>query len=567
MADAVMIRYPKICNAIGHNSQFGGTASVHTKCERCKKVLATQHDWATSSLVEPPQFECEDDWVYMSERCNCGYVAQSETDADISTLTTSTCSTLGTYIHNITVDGTTYTCGETHVVSSLNPSIHEGSATFGGTAEVHTKYSCCGVTISSEHDLEDSWTLVSVNWDCNNGSMSRIRSCSCSYQRKDRPTSINPVTTDPATCTSYSKYYHNAVFKDGSSYRCDSNHQGNTLDPSNHTGSSVYGGTSSVHTKWSCCGVTISSEHTLSASSGKFNCDTPEYLLTSSCTCGYAETSSINCVTETTTAGTCTTPETFRHGATLPNGRTFYCSQSHQGNKDPQKHTGSEFYVGVENVHSCWSCCQAVYSTTHDDWDSSLYSCEFSDDCVDATFSQKCSCGYTIESQVETAGLMTKTPTCISTGSYIHTAEGPNGTQHTCGQSHSAPINTANHVNITWAYHSNRTTGHSYWATCTDCTALVEKIPASGYDPHTYDDLSSVSSTCHIGKCTVCGYAAYQEHYAPNRAGSMGVASEETWCCAGCGYDTGKAILSTGDSLNGYTSPFDDKFPPEWTHT
>ena len=62
---------------------------------------------------------------------------------------------------------------ETFEHGDLNANNHTGAPTKGGTEDVHSKWSCCGVTISAEHDLSN-WTYV-------NGD-SHKKSCDCGYE-------------------------------------------------------------------------------------------------------------------------------------------------------------------------------------------------------------------------------------------------------------------------------------------------------------------------------------------------------------------------------------------------
>ena len=62
---------------------------------------------------------------------------------------------------------------ETFEDGGLDDDNHTGTETKGGTEDVHSKWSCCGVTISTEHDLSN-WTYV-------NGD-SHKKSCDCGYE-------------------------------------------------------------------------------------------------------------------------------------------------------------------------------------------------------------------------------------------------------------------------------------------------------------------------------------------------------------------------------------------------
>jgi hypothetical protein len=118
----------------------------------------------------------------------------------------------------------------------------------GGTSAVHKKCSRCGVTTSgsSGHSYSNSVTKAAT---CTATGV-RTYTCGCGYS------------------------YTSTIAKNSS----------------NHSGSSVYGGTSSVHTKYSCCGATISSSHSYTVSTGvqysAATCTTNKRVYYK-CACGY----------------------------------------------------------------------------------------------------------------------------------------------------------------------------------------------------------------------------------------------------------------------------------------
>lgn len=78
--------------------------------------------------------------------------------------------------------------------------------------------------------------------------------CGHSYS-EDGTISVN--NSSAATCLNKAKWDYKATFDSISTDTCPDYHYGTNLDPNNHEGQEVYGGTLAQHKKWSCCGKTI----------------------------------------------------------------------------------------------------------------------------------------------------------------------------------------------------------------------------------------------------------------------------------------------------------------------
>ncbi len=292
-------------SATGHSFvNAGNTVVTSATCQK-NKVCYKSCQWCgidTTTTYEVP-----------NSKVACSYTADGPTVATAATCTTNKycfkeCKWCG-------ADSTT----KYEVANSKNASNHSGSSTYGGTSGVHTKYSCCGVTISTSH-----------TYDQNSG-----------------------VQYTAATCTAKRKNYKSCVCgynPKSSSYVVETG----SVNSSNHTGSSVYGGTSGVHTKYNCCGATISSSHSYSVDSGV------QY-----------------------TAATCTTArKNYKKCACgyNPQSSSYVVST---GSVNSSNHTGSSVYGGTSGVHTKYSCCGATISSSHS------YSKTASD-----SVCRSCACGY-----------------------------------------------------------------------------------------------------------------------------------------------------------------------------
>ena len=73
-----------------------------------------------------------------------------------------------------------------------DPANHSGEKVNGGTADVHTKWNCCGVTVSSNHDFGNWAPVVDTN--------THKRTCSCGHSETAEHSFANYVYNENATC-------------------------------------------------------------------------------------------------------------------------------------------------------------------------------------------------------------------------------------------------------------------------------------------------------------------------------------------------------------------------------
>lgn len=181
-----------------HIPVYGGTKKVHTKCSVCGDILSDTHIYTEKILDATCTKRGAKEYT-----CECGY----------------------SYVEMIEKG--------------------EHKAVNGGTRDVHTKCSECGITLSSEHTYEKE-TLV----EANNQTNGKIKhTCDCGYTYIE------------------------------------------TTDKTGHK--PVYGGTKDVHIKCSECGVIINSEHTLTSKIKKKATCMNDGEMEYTCKCGYKYTEEI----------------------------------------------------------------------------------------------------------------------------------------------------------------------------------------------------------------------------------------------------------------------------------
>jgi len=328
-------------NASNHTGSEinGATAEAHTKYSCCGATIkgSSSHSYTVNSGVEATAATCTSKATnYL--RCSCGYNPRN-----------------ASYVVE---------------VGSVNASKHTGSIVDGGTAAAHTKYGCCGATVSTTHSYEKS---VYTSATCTTKGTSKY-TCSCGYSYTNQDIAI---------------------------------------DNNNHSGSQTNGGTADVHSKYSCCGATISTEHIYNQNSGKqyqaATCTTKR-LNYMSCVCGY-------------------NPENASYVMEV-------------GSLNAANHTGSTENGGTAEVHTKYSCCGAIISTSHA-YDKTV---EIAATCTTmGTSRYTCSCGYTYTKQdiavnasnhtgdivyVGTAGVHSKYNCCDATYSTNHTYDQNSGVKY-----------------------------------------------------------------------------------------------------------------------------------------
>ena len=246
------------CNDCGyvrsasHKSVNAATSSVCKKCEYCGTSLDTSHAYS---------YTCD-------TTCNdCGYV-RSASHKSVNAATSSVCkkceycgTSLDTsHAYSYTCDTTCNDCG--YVRSASHKSVN------AATSSVCKKCEYCGTSLDTSHSMANTGTS-SVHQTCSD----------CGYYTTSHSYTVDSgVQYKAATCTAARQNYK----------RCSCGYNPKSasyvvstggVNSSNHTGSVVNGGTSSVHTKYNCCGATVSTAHVYSAVGSASVCKR--------CTCGY----------------------------------------------------------------------------------------------------------------------------------------------------------------------------------------------------------------------------------------------------------------------------------------
>ena len=128
---------------------------------------------------------------------------------------------------------------------------------------------------------------------------------------------------DNATCTTKATYFYECICGEpGTEY-----YEFGELNLSNHTGAIVNVGTKDVHSKYSCCKKQTDEMHSYTESITKNATCTQTGIKTMSCTCGYSYTATIEI--------------------------------------NNNNHTGTSIYGTTNDVHTQYSCCGKIISTTH----------------------------------------------------------------------------------------------------------------------------------------------------------------------------------------------------------
>jgi hypothetical protein len=131
-------------------------------------VVSTAHSWGTWSRISDTQHK---------RTCNYSSAHTETANCTFTVTIAATCTTTGTKVCN--------TCSQTITIAAA----HTGTATNGGEAGVHSKYSCCGVTISTTH----SYT--------NKAQANLCRTCTCGYQDTEHNMSNTGTSGVHQTCS------------------------------------------------------------------------------------------------------------------------------------------------------------------------------------------------------------------------------------------------------------------------------------------------------------------------------------------------------------------------------
>jgi prepilin-type N-terminal cleavage/methylation domain-containing protein len=297
----------------GHHEQFVGQQNVHSNCSVCGVVIKANHTFG-SEITTPAT--CTEQGI-TTYTCLCGY---------------------------------SYT--EQNVAKDFDN--HSGIPTNGGDAGVHSKYSCCNQTISTEHQyvgtVIDSGNCTTKGWtkyECSCGYYYTAQDVSSSVHVFDQEKATNFYLKTPANCGGSAIYYKSCVcgekgvetFESGSS------------NLSNHIGEIVSGGEENKHTKYSCCGEVASPTHSYTPTTQTIGTCNTKAVIKYTCSCGY-----------------------------------FYTQETEYAYSN---HSGTVVNGGTVDKHTKYSCCDAVVSSTH-----SYSSSSVGNTCSGMTTTYTCGCGY-----------------------------------------------------------------------------------------------------------------------------------------------------------------------------
>lgn len=307
-----------VCNVTsgsvgGHHEQFVGSQNIHSNCSVCGTVIKANHTFA-SEVTTPAT--CTEKGI-TTYTCLCGY---------------------------------SYT--EQNVAKDFDN--HSGSPTNGDDAGVHSKYSCCNQTISTEHQYVG--TIIDAGSCTTNGWTKYECSCGYYYTAQDVPSSGHVFdqknATDfylktPANCGGSAIYYMSCECGEKGVETFESG----SANLSNHIGEIINGGEQGKHTKYSCCGEVASTTHSYTPITQTVGTCITKAVIKYKCSCGY-----------------------------------FYTQETEYV---PSNHSGDIVNGGTSDKHTKYSCCDAVVSSTH-----SYSSSSVGNACSGMTTTYTCGCGY-----------------------------------------------------------------------------------------------------------------------------------------------------------------------------
>lgn len=278
-------------------------------------------------------------------------------------------------------------------------------------------------------------------------------------------------------------YISEATCQNGATYRsdCPCGNHGNTftsgdVNPNNHTGSEVYGGTADSHTEYNCCGKITSSTHTFGSPSYTWNqtddVDTTSCVGSATCSCTYKKEKDGTVSINNYYAGTCQDQEKWDYKAVFDDSTftTQVSSGWRYGDYDYSNHTGNWRVEYISHGYESGNHTRREY-----------YDC-----CDSETGSAPESCrefSYTVVQQ----------PTCGEPGV---TRIDCGLCRETCEFDYYSPAPTGNHVaNGVWASDSR---SRFHWQNCRNCNQDVQL----NYEMHTL-----VSDGFGGYYCDVCGFS------------------------------------------------------------
>ena len=332
-----VIKKQMVIPKAAHAEINGGTFGVHKKCKTCGVTTQPTHSFQMTTLGTAT---CTAGATVRSS-CNCGYYYDSEippkphTEVAVSAVT-ATCKTRGLSA------GSKCSVCNTWIIpqyeSSLNPDNHEGSVVNGGTQYVHTKYNCCNKTVSANHTYTEKITTTAT---CTTDGSKKF-TCSCGYNYTEK---INKLGHTPVTLGATTATCKTAGLTEGS--KCSTcntiltQQVASALNPNNHEGTIVNGGTQAVHTKYNCCNKTVSTTHSYTpVVNVQATCIT-DGKTTQQCGCGYSYTETVPASgSHTLEAVTLNTRYTSHYECSvcdakiIPEGATYYVQTDYYNDYD-----------------------------------------------------------------------------------------------------------------------------------------------------------------------------------------------------------------------------------------
>ena len=357
-----------------------------------------------------------------------------------------------------------------------------------------------------------------------------------------------------ATCTT--KEQHRSDCPCG---ECGTPFYTGNVDPNNHTGSIVNGGTTNVHTKYNCCNAVVSSSHSYSGSpsySWSQGQTTSNTSCTASikCNCGYTKTASASSIAISSHYdGTCVAKEQWDYRAYFSESSLFPSTTSPgwvYGSKDPDNHVESKTESSrtpakcnaTGTIYYTYPCCNADGGTSTIEKNPNNHAQSKTES---SRTPATCTAAGTIYYKYPCCNVSAGSSTIPATGHSWGSWSSISDSQHkrTCSNN-SSHTETGSHSFSTTLAATCTVDGSKKCGTCNKVLA----IPATG---HTETTISGTAATCTTSgktsgkKCSVCGKITQEQTTIPATGHSYGTVSKSwgsghTSCtasttCANCG--------------------------------
>ena len=505
---------------------------------------------------------------------------------------------------------------ESHAYGSWS-TITAATCTSAGTKKRTCTRTGCGVSETGTIPATGhSWNTPTYSWT-GTTSCTATRTCKNNPSHTETSTAtITSAVTTPATCTAKGITTYTGKFSDSWATTQTKTAQDVAINSSNHTGSAVNGGTQAVHSKYSCCGATISSTHSYTSSVQTAATCTTKGITKYTCSCGYSYTAqdipekghSWNAATYSWSSdkSQCTATRTCKNDSSHKETETVISTNAIT-TQHTWTNTGIKTYTATftKSWASKQTSTESVAALGHN-WDVATYSWSDNKSTCTATRTCKNDSSHKETETVHSTSAITTQPTCTATGIRTYTATftkswastqtttesvSANGhtwtaatctTPKTCSVCGETEGNTIGHTLIDITYSWDGTSSCTATATCTKCaqpitaTATItsavtieptctmdgqrtytatfnnswattqqkfETIESSGHDwVHT----SSVVGTCVTQgyteyTCSVCGQTTKDGFYYGNHTWEDATC-EEPKTCSVCGVTEGSEL-------------------------